>query len=383
MKQCLIAKITTLLQQVPVVGNLARQKFMAHFVISLLKSRNVQFCEVAQHLNDAVKPASNETRIQDFFRQVSLDYAALARLLLRLLPGQGPVRLCLDRTGWHFGRTCVNVLLVTAGRGEWHVPLYWQLLANGGGNSNAAQRIAVLEQCVAAVGRDAVEVVLGDREFVGGAWFKWLHENQLPFLVRMPKHHPLVHADGRRQAVDALGLAPEQVRCFGRVQVDGVWGKARVQALAGGGISLPLRQRRAARPGPALRPALEHRAVLSKPERPGLQPGKQPLALPGQAHRAPGPGQPSLRLLRPRRTKRGGQRPRHCPQKPRPTGHQFQSPGPGHLAPNYPPRHPTPRRHGPTSRQTLGLAGQTSGLLSDAWKICWPNKYLIIRCLKK
>ena len=234
MKQCFIAKITTLLQQVPVVGNLARQKFMAHFVVGLLKSRNVQFCEVAQHLNDAVKPASNETRIQDFFRQVSLDYAALARLLLRLLPGQGPVRLCLDRTGWHFGRTCVNVLLVTAGRGAWHVPLYWQLLANGGGNSNAAQRIAVLEQCVAAVGRDAVEVVLGDREFVGGAWFKWLHENKLPFLVRMPKHHPLVHADGRRQAVDALGLAPEQVRCFARVQVDGVWGKARVQALAGG-----------------------------------------------------------------------------------------------------------------------------------------------------
>ena len=67
MKQCFSAKITTLLQHLPVVRNLARQKFVGQFVIGLLKSRNVQFCEVAQHLNDAAKPASNETRIQDFF----------------------------------------------------------------------------------------------------------------------------------------------------------------------------------------------------------------------------------------------------------------------------------------------------------------------------
>jgi len=65
-KQCLSAKLTTLFQHAPVVRNLACQKFIGQFVIALLKSRNVQFCEVAQHLNDAVKPASNETRIQVF-----------------------------------------------------------------------------------------------------------------------------------------------------------------------------------------------------------------------------------------------------------------------------------------------------------------------------
>ncbi len=57
MKQRLIAKITTVLQHMPLVGHLSRKKFIAHFVIGLLKSRNVQFCEVAQHLNDAAKPA--------------------------------------------------------------------------------------------------------------------------------------------------------------------------------------------------------------------------------------------------------------------------------------------------------------------------------------
>lgn len=59
---------------------------------------------MAQHLNDAVKPASNETRIQDFFREVDRAYLVLARLLVSLSPAQGKLRLCLDRTEWDFGQ---------------------------------------------------------------------------------------------------------------------------------------------------------------------------------------------------------------------------------------------------------------------------------------
>ena len=68
------------------MGHLSRQKFVGQFIIGLIKRRNVQFGEVAQHLNDAVKPASNETRIQDFFCEVNLDYTLVAKLLLHALP---------------------------------------------------------------------------------------------------------------------------------------------------------------------------------------------------------------------------------------------------------------------------------------------------------
>ncbi|RZK98651.1 MAG: hypothetical protein EOO62_26120 [Hymenobacter sp.] len=172
MKQRLIAKITTVLQHAPVVRNLARQKFVSQFVIALLKSRSVQFCEVAQHLNDAVKVASNETRIQDFFRETDLNYLVLAQLLLSLLPTQGKLRLCLDRTEWDFGQCQVNILLVTVGQGAFQVPLYWELLDNRSGNSNAADRIALLQVCVKLLGKNRIGLVLGDREFVGQQWFK-------------------------------------------------------------------------------------------------------------------------------------------------------------------------------------------------------------------
>lgn len=90
--------MTTVLQHGPPVRNLARQKFTAYFVIGLLMRWDVQSCEVAQHLDDTVKPASNETRIQDFSREVAPDYLVLARLLVSFFPTQGKLRLCLNRT---------------------------------------------------------------------------------------------------------------------------------------------------------------------------------------------------------------------------------------------------------------------------------------------
>ncbi len=234
MKQRLIAKITTVLQHVPLVGHLSRQKFIAQFVIGLIKSRNVQFCEVAQHLNDAVKPASNETRIQNFFRDVTLDYLVLARLLLSWLPAAGKLRLCLDRTEWDFGQCQVNILLVTVGCGAWHVPRYWEVLDNRSGNASATQRIAVLEVCVAVLGRERIGLVLGDREFGGHTWLKWLKDNGLNFVMRLPKHHLLTEQSGRRRASADRGLAQGQVRRVAHVQVDGVGGQVWVKALAEG-----------------------------------------------------------------------------------------------------------------------------------------------------
>ncbi len=91
-------KIREIFDIVKIVKNLARQKFMLSFLLGLIKSRKVQFCEVAQHLNDQVKDICNEVRIQDFFRQVELDYEQIALLLCLFLKPKQKVRLYMDRT---------------------------------------------------------------------------------------------------------------------------------------------------------------------------------------------------------------------------------------------------------------------------------------------
>ena len=234
MKQSLEAKITSLLSNIPIVKNLARKKFIGKFVVGLIKSRNVQFCAVAQHLNDEVQPISNEVRIQDFFRQVDLNYDGVALLLLSLLPKNKKLRLCIDRTEWDFGSHQVNILMVTVSCGELTVPLYWELLDNNSGNSSWQQRNDLLGLCIDLIGAKRIGLVIGDREFVGHHWFKYLKDRGIGFVMRMPKHHLIGRSDGRTQRVEELDLKVAQPLVLGECMVDGVVGNVWVSRLADG-----------------------------------------------------------------------------------------------------------------------------------------------------
>jgi hypothetical protein len=70
MNSKLESEVTSVLSKISIVKNLSRKKFISLFILGVIKSRNVQFCEIAHHLNDNTKLSSNEVRIQDFFREV-------------------------------------------------------------------------------------------------------------------------------------------------------------------------------------------------------------------------------------------------------------------------------------------------------------------------
>lgn len=223
-----------MLNQVPIVKNKWRKNFVARFILALIQSRRVQFCEVAHHLNDAAKLASNQTRIEDFFRETSLDYQQVALLLVTLLPPKGKLRLCIDRTEWDFGHYQANVLMVIVGSGDWQIPLFWQMLDNCSGNSNTQQRIDLLQACISLLGKERIGLVIGDREFVGHRWVKYLKDNNLLFVMRLPAHHHIHRLDGREQSVrdfaGQTGQGLELADCL----VDGVWGQVWLKELPTG-----------------------------------------------------------------------------------------------------------------------------------------------------
>jgi hypothetical protein len=234
MKQSLVEQISKVLTEIPMVQNLARKKFICQFVIGLIKSRNVQFAEVAQHLNDKAKLSSNEVRIQDFFREVEIDYFFVAALLVSLLPSKGKLRLCIDRTEWDFGSCQVNILMVIAGTGAKQVPLYWEMLDNKSGNSSTEDRIDLLKMCVKLLGKERIGLVIGDREFVGHKWMKFLKDNDLLFVMRLPKHHLIHRLDGQSLRLQELTLPADRALLLKDCLVDGVWGDVWVKALADG-----------------------------------------------------------------------------------------------------------------------------------------------------
>ncbi|HRJ14730.1 MAG TPA: IS4 family transposase [Saprospiraceae bacterium] len=167
---------------------------------------------------------------------MALDYQQVAFFLSWFLSARGKkITLCLDRTEWDFGKCQVNILMVTARQGAVSVPLYWELLDNKSGNSSSEDRIELMKKCVELLGVKRIGLVIGDREFVGLKWLKWLKSNGILFCMRMPRHHLIQMEDGRVQTAEQALGDRQEVRLEG-VMVDGVWANVFIRRLKDGDL---------------------------------------------------------------------------------------------------------------------------------------------------
>jgi len=223
MKKFFTTQVNHLFETYKIVANKARQVCLYQAVLGIIKSRNVQLPAIADAIKlegDSIQTKSIIHRLKDFFRETNLDYQALALLLISCL-GKGKIRLCIDRTEWDFGKCQVNILMITASTGARQVPLYWELLDNKSGNSNASDRIDVLKKVIDLVGVKRIGIVIGDREFIGHQWLKYLKDNGIHFCMRVPKHHLIERFDGRKQNIE--NRASHKPIYLQNCQVDGVW----------------------------------------------------------------------------------------------------------------------------------------------------------------
>lgn len=145
MKDFLTAKVVKLMSSFAIVKHLSRQKCATSLILSLIRARQVQLQELAVVFNDEVKEASNERRLQAFFKEAELDEDQLAFLLSVFLVF-GKVDLCLDRTEWDFGKCQVNLLVLSAYCQGVGLPLYVEFLDNQSGNSSTQDRIVILKK---------------------------------------------------------------------------------------------------------------------------------------------------------------------------------------------------------------------------------------------
>jgi len=230
MKSSFSSKVIDLMLCSEIVTHLSRKKCMASCIVAMIRGRSVQFNELAEYMNDQVEESSNEVRLQDFFREVSLNYDQVAIFLAGFLPAEGKISLTIDRTEWDFGKSQVNILMVLASSGSLHVPLYWEMLDNKSGNSSTTDRIELLEKCVALLGASRIGLVLADREFIGHQWFRYLRIRGINFCIRMPKHHQLTNLQAETFSIEQK-LAHRQELHIKDVMVDGVWGNAWIKKL--------------------------------------------------------------------------------------------------------------------------------------------------------
>lgn len=177
----------------------------------------------------AAKVESVERTIQSFFKDYEFDYRQVCVLLVLFLR-RGKISLSIDRTEWNFGAYQCNILMIVAKNDSIGIPLYWDLLDNKSGNSNSENRINLLSKVIAVLGKDRIRLIVGDREFVGLSWIKYLKENDIPYCMRVPKGHLITLKNGDCYSIEEF-LITSSERYFQECMVDGVWGNCSLTRL--------------------------------------------------------------------------------------------------------------------------------------------------------
>lgn len=78
----------------------ARLSFLALFLIALLRVKTVNLAEIATGFRTYAQTESSYKRLQRFFRNFDLDYAAIAQVVVALMDIPQPWILSTDRTEW-------------------------------------------------------------------------------------------------------------------------------------------------------------------------------------------------------------------------------------------------------------------------------------------
>jgi hypothetical protein len=119
-----------------------------------------------------------------------IDFDAFAIFVMALflfIDGDG-YYLTLDRTNWEYGKKHINILMLAVVYKGIAIPVYWMLLNNKKGNSKTFERVALLNRFIKLFGKDKILGVLGDREFIGEDWLKWLQSENINFFLRLKKN---------------------------------------------------------------------------------------------------------------------------------------------------------------------------------------------------
>ncbi len=210
----------------------SRITFLSLFIISMLQERTVNLTQISNGFATKGKKSGKVRRTEEFFRRFEINYDDIARLLSSFIENISKWTLTMDRTNWKIGKVNINILYLAVAYKSIAIPLFWSLLEkeddNGElytkrGNSNTEERIAIIDRFINVFGVARIEVLTGDREFVGQKWFEYLQKKGIKFCIREKKSKHIKHK-GKDIAIKVLfqDLKLDEYYYFGTVKIYGM-----------------------------------------------------------------------------------------------------------------------------------------------------------------
>jgi uncharacterized membrane protein len=184
------------------LGN-SRLETMCFLIMGMVNARTVNLSHLACEFPTDTKVESTYRRLQRFFQHVDLGPDWAAPLLVKMIRPGPSWHLCLDRTNWKIGQRHVNFLVLALVTRCHRIPLIWSVLGRAG-NSDTAQRIALMERYLSIFEVSTIKFLLADREFIGVQWLDFLHKNNIPFVIRVKANQIVTTQDGETQNLSTL-----------------------------------------------------------------------------------------------------------------------------------------------------------------------------------
>lgn len=164
--------------------NKLRSQFISQAIEGILSYGSVVHKKMALALPGEGVFKSYIRKIERFFADTSISINCFFLIQGRALKINQKVSIIIDRTNWDFGQKYINILVAAVVWNNFAIPVVWEVFDKKGGSSTA-ERKRLLKKLIAIIGLNNIEVVLADREFVGNEWLQFLHEEGIPFIIRI------------------------------------------------------------------------------------------------------------------------------------------------------------------------------------------------------
>lgn len=194
------------------------------FTLALHKSRTVNLSQMSNY-STRVGEISSESIYKNYQRLVhnsNISQDNLAKCIIEMLSLEDcKLTLALDRTNWKYGQKDINLLVLSVCVLGCTLPLYWTEL-DSRGNSNTAERVALLNKFIAKFGANRVDYLVADREFIGSNWFNYLIESKIKFIVRIKNNMLLDLNVLEIKARDLFAVVSQGDMISHQVEIDGI-----------------------------------------------------------------------------------------------------------------------------------------------------------------
>lgn len=164
--------------------NKARLELISMVIIALCKVQTVSFHKLAIAFDCKSKVDSSLRRLQRFIADFNLCSDLIAKLIFSMLPEKTNLKIVIDRTNWQFGKQNINIFMLGIAYRNVAFPLMFSMLDKKG-NSNSEERIALINRFIRLFGKDCIDCIMADREFVGEHWIAYLNNEKLRYYIRI------------------------------------------------------------------------------------------------------------------------------------------------------------------------------------------------------